>query len=171
MQKKSDHVPESMLGKFAGIVSRTDAFGEQYLDEEYRQLIRLAVGTLCRKRPSPLLNGGEESWAAGIVHAIGAVNFLFDKSQTPHCTAPDIYAFFGVAPSTGQAKSKKVQELLKIQPFSFQWSLPSRAENNPLIWMLEVNGVIVDIRQMPREAQEIAYERGLIPFVPGRKGA
>lgn len=106
MQKKPDHVPESMCDKFASIVSRTDAFGEQYLDEEYRQLIRLAVGTLCRKRPSPLLSGSEESWAAGIVRAIGTVNFLFDKSQTPHCAAPDIYAFFGVAPSTGQAKSK-----------------------------------------------------------------
>ena len=61
--------------------------------------------------------------------------------------------------------------VLKIGPFSFQWSLPSKAEENPMIWMLEVNGLIVDIRQLPLEAQELAYEKGLIPFVPGRRGA
>ena len=171
MKKNSDNVPESMLGKFRGIVSRTDAFAERYLNAEYAQLIRLAVAKLCRKRPSPLLSASEESWSAGIVHAIGMVNFLFDKSQTPHCSAPDVYAFFGVASSTGQAKSKKVRELLKIDPFSLQWSLPSKVEQNPMIWMLEVNGLIVDIRQLPLEAQELAYETGLIPFVPGRRGA
>jgi hypothetical protein len=33
--------------------------------------------------------------------------------------------------------------------------------------MLSVNGMIVDIRSMPREAQEIAFEKGLIPYIPG----
>jgi hypothetical protein len=33
--------------------------------------------------------------------------------------------------------------------------------------MILVNGVMVDVRMMPRELQEQAYELGLIPFVPG----
>jgi hypothetical protein len=37
--------------------------------------------------------------------------------------------------------------------------------------MLEVNGMIVDIRQLPIEAQEIAYAKGLIPYVPEAKRA
>jgi hypothetical protein len=35
-----------------------------------------------------------------------------------------------------------------------------------MIWMLHVNGMLVDVRHMPREVQEIAYQKGLIPFIP-----
>jgi hypothetical protein len=44
--------------------------------------------------------------------------------------------------------------------------LPSRVDQNPLVWMAEVNGVLVDLRDMPRELQVIAYEKGMIPYVP-----
>ncbi|MDZ8257440.1 DUF6398 domain-containing protein [Nostoc sp. ChiQUE01b] len=40
-------------------------------------------GCSCRKRPSPLATGQAKSWACGIVHALGMVNFLYDSSQTP----------------------------------------------------------------------------------------
>ena len=40
------------------------------------------------------------------------------------------------------------------------------AEKNPLVWMAEVNGLLVDLRDMPREVQEIAFEDGLIPYIP-----
>jgi hypothetical protein len=166
---KSERVPEQLQDKFDSIRKETDAFCEHYLNDEYKELIRFAIAALCRKRPSPLLKGKENSWAAGVVHALGMVNFLFDKSQTPHCKAPDIYSYFGVAPTTGQSKSKEVRDLLKMHQFSPEWTLPSKIEQNPLIWMLEVNGMIVDIRHMPLEVQEIAYEKGLIPYIPGSK--
>ena len=165
----SDRVPDSMRRKFEGITAKTNAFCNEYLNEEYLQFVRLAVAALCRKRPSPLLRGSEDSWAAGAVHAIGAANFVFDKSQTPHCTASDIYLFFGVGRNTAQGKARRIQELLNIHPFSLQWTLPSRADSNPLIWMLEINGVTVDIRHLPVDVQEIAYQKGLIPYVPGTK--
>ena len=37
---------------------------------------------------------------------------------------------------------------------------------NPLVWMAEVNGFLVDLRDMPREVQVIAYDKGMIPYVP-----
>jgi hypothetical protein len=37
------------------------------------------------------------------------------------------------------------------------------------MWMLEVNGFIMDIRRCPREAQELAFEKGLIPYIPADK--
>jgi hypothetical protein len=169
--KLSDRVPDSMRSKFAGITTKTDAFCQEYLNDEYMQFVRLAVAALCRKRPTPLLRGSEDSWAAGVVHAIGAANFVFDKSQTPHCKATYIYSFFGVGRNTGQGKSKLIQELLKSRPFSLQWILPSRADSNPLIWMLEVNGMMVDIRHLPVDVQEIAYQKGLIPYVPSPSAA
>ena len=44
--------------------------------------------------------------------------------------------------------------------------LPSLIGENPLVWMLEVDGFIMDIREAPREAQEEAYQLGLIPYIP-----
>jgi hypothetical protein len=49
--------------------------------------------------------------------------------------------------------------------------LPSLADRNPLTWMASVNGMLVDLRNAPRELQEIAFEEGLIPSIPAdRKG-
>jgi len=46
------------------------------------------------------------------------------------------------------------------------WTLPSRLADNPIVWMLQVNGFLRDIRHAPREVQEIAFNKGLIPYVP-----
>ena len=75
--KKSENVPKAMQKKFNGIVAITDNFAKQHLNDEYAQIIRFATAALCRKRPSPLVKGREKTWACGITHAIGMVNFLF----------------------------------------------------------------------------------------------
>jgi hypothetical protein len=35
-----------------------------------------------------------------------------------------------------------------------------------MAWMISVNGFIVDARRLSREIQEVAYEKGLIPYIP-----
>ena len=47
-----------------------------------------------------------------------------------------------------------------------EWSLPSLLDQNPLVWMAEVNGVLVDLRDRPREVQQIAFDEGMIPYIP-----
>ena len=37
---------------------------------------------------------------------------------------------------------------------------------NSRAWLIMVNGYIVDVRSMPREVQELAYQKGLIPYMP-----
>ena len=39
-------------------------------------------------------------------------------------------------------------------------------DDNPMIWMLEVNGFMMDIRTCPREVLKIAFQKGLIPYIP-----
>jgi len=97
--KKTDQVPKQMQEIFNSIKNETDAFCEQYLNDEYKKLIHSIISALCRKRPSPLLKGKLNSWAVGIIHAAGTANFLFDKSETPHRKASDIYTYFGVSSS------------------------------------------------------------------------
>ncbi|OGB33947.1 MAG: hypothetical protein A3F78_14080 [Burkholderiales bacterium RIFCSPLOWO2_12_FULL_61_40] len=162
----SEKIPNAMAEKFAAITKLTDAFSAQHLNEEYRQTIHRVVGALARKRPSPLLKGKESVWAAAAVHAVGRVNFLDDSSQSPHCKSKVIYAYFEIGESTGQNKSKEIRDALKMGQFSPEWTLPSRLANNPLVWMLQVNGFMVDIRNAPADLQRMAFEKGLIPYVP-----
>lgn len=158
-----EKIPQAMADKFAAITTPTDAFCAKYLNEEYRQVIHQVVGALARKRPSPLLRCKENVWGAAAVHAVGRVNFLDDSSQSPHCKPKAIYEFFGIGESTGQNKSREIRDLLKMGPMSPEWTLPSRLVENPLVWMVQVSGLIVDIRGMPIELQQMAFDKGLIP--------
>jgi hypothetical protein len=167
--KKSENVPKAMQEKYQAIVEITDRFSRENLNDEYAQLIRYAVAAVCRKRPSPVETGKPNTWACGITHAIAMINFLFDKSQTPHISAKELYKKFGISESTGSAKSKAIRTLLGMYQLDPNWSIPSRLESNPLVWMLSVNGMIVDVRSMPREVQEIAFEKGFIPYIPDDK--
>ena len=46
------------------------------------------------------------------------------------------------------------------------WSRPSKLDQNPMAWMIRVNGLIIDACHLPREIQEIAFRNGLIPYIP-----
>ncbi len=160
------HVPKEMQAHFKEITHLTDTFSQQYLNDEYAQLCRELTATLCRKRPSPLARGKAPTWACGIIHALGMVNFLFDSSQTPHIAASQIWEYFDLSSSTMQAKSKQIRDLLGMYPMDPDWSTSSMVDQNPLIWMLEVNGLIIDVRHAPREIQEATVRQGLIPYIP-----
>ena len=157
-----EKVPNKMKSKFEEITSLTDAFCSAYLNTEYAQLSRQLTAALCRKRPSPLVKGQAKSWACGIIHALGMVNFLYDPEQTPHMKASAIYEKFGVGRSTGQAKSKQIRDLMDMYQMDPNWCLPSLIEDNPHIWMVSVNGFILDIRQAPRAIQEEAFSQGIL---------
>jgi hypothetical protein len=143
-----------------------DQFCREHLNEEYAVLCRKLAEKLARKRPSPLLHGSSNTWASGIVRTIGWVNFLHDKGQTPYMRLGDIDAGFGVSESSGAAKLAAIRKMLNLHPLDPNWTLPSRLEDNPLVWMLQVNGLMMDVRQAPREVQEVAFRKGLIPYIP-----
>ena len=153
------------------IVGMTDDFCRQYLNDEYAELCRKLAEKLSRKRPSPLLRGQPKTWACGIIRTMGIVNFLDDRTTLPYMKLTAIDDALGVGQSTGQGKSLEIRKMLKIRQFDMDWTLPSRMEDNPLVWMLEVNGFLIDVRHMPREFQVIAFEKGLIPYVPGDREA
>ena len=150
----------------AELVKMTDAFCRKFLNEEYTELCRKLAAALARKRPSPLLRGRLETWASGVVRTIGWANFLHDPSQTPHLKLYSIDEAFGIAESTGAAKLKTIRTMFRIHQFDPKWTLPSKMDENPMVWMLEVNGFLMDIRYAPRELQEMAFEKGLIPYIP-----
>jgi hypothetical protein len=154
-----------MQETYDAITALTDGFCQAKLNEEYADMCRRMTAKLCRKRPSPLASGRAKNWAAGIVHAIGTVNFAFDKSLTPHITAPDISDYFDVGKSSPTGKSKEIRNLFNIGLMEPEWTLPSRMDSNPMAWYITVNGFIMDARLAPREIQEVAFAKGLIPYI------
>ncbi len=78
----------------------------------------------------------------------------------------DIDHYLGISPSCGAAKPAAIRKMLGMHQLDPNWSLPSRLEDNPMVWMLQVNGFMVDVRHAPREVQEIAFNKGLIPYIP-----
>jgi hypothetical protein len=124
------------------------------------------AAALSRKRPSPLEGGQTRSWAAGIVYALGRVNFLSDDGMEPHMTMSELCEKIGVSQSNASSKSREIWKRLGLMQLHPDWCLPSMLEENPLAWIVEVNGLPVDVRAMPREVQEEAYRLGLIPYLP-----
>jgi hypothetical protein len=163
---RSESVPKAMAERHRALVALTDAFCRRYLNEDYAELARRAVAALCRKRPSPLSSGQANAWACGVIHALGQVNFLSDKGTSPYLSTQDLCAGFGVAPSTGGSKAKAVRDALGMKRWDHRWLLPGNIESMSAVWMLQVDGLIVDVRDMPRPVQVAAHDRGLIPYVP-----
>jgi hypothetical protein len=159
-------VPKKMLSKYEEIITITDQVCERHLNAEYANLSRKMAAALSRKRPSPLERARTKSWAAGILYALARVNFLFDKSQTPHMSARELCQALGVSQGTASAKATDIWNLLDLLPLHPDYCLPSLLDDNPMVWMLMVDGLVVDIRHMPREVQVQAYQQGLIPYIP-----
>jgi len=163
-----DETKQQTVDEIAGLV---DAFCREHLNEEYAELCRRLTEKLARKRPSPVVSGKSNTWACGVVRTIGWVNFLDDKTQKPHMKLTAIDKAFGVGESTGQGKSMLIRKMFKIRQMDPEWSLRSRVEQNPMSWMIQINGFLVDARFLKRENQEEALRQGLIPYIPDRPRA
>ena len=162
----SQHVPKDMQARFEEITQFTDAFCRTYLNEEFAQLCWELTATLCRKRPSPLLRGKATVWACGNIHAASHRQLSLRLLADPHIAASKIWEYFELSSSTMQAKSEQIRDLLGMYPMDPDWSTPAMVDQNPLIWMLEVNGLLIDMRHATREIQEAAFRQGLIPYIP-----
>jgi hypothetical protein len=165
--KNPYQVPKAMQAEYDQITALTDSVCQEHLTDEYADLCRKLCAILSRKRPSPLVRGRVKSWAGAILYTIARVNFLFDVSQDPHMSAGELCAAIGVSQGTASAKSTQIMDLLDIIQMHPDWTLPSLLDLNPMAWMIMVNGLIVDVRTQPRYIQEIAYAKGLIPYIPG----
>ena len=165
MERLLEYIPRELHEVFTAIVKLTDDFCDLHLNEDYQQLARDMAVKICQK-DSPVKKGRPESWASGIIHALGWVNFLTDPSFEPYMSVSQLAERFGVSQGTMVGKSKIIRDGLDIIQMDPDWCLPQLLEQNPLVWMLKVNGLIMDIRTAPRHLQEEAYAEGLIPFIP-----
>ncbi len=164
-------IPTAMRDRAQAITEVTDAVCLEHLDEEYGQIARQLVARLARKRPSPLARGDVRIWAAGVIYAVGQVNFLFDRAQTPHLTADELAERLGVVKTTMANKAGLINRTLDVGIFEPKLTRVAMLEQHPMAWIVEVDGFLVDARTLPADLQDEARRRGLIPDIDARRAA
>lgn len=136
----------------------TGAFCVQKLDDDYFQLCEKLIKKLGRKRDVPFQRGKLEIWAAAVIHAIGSINFLFDKSFEPYMTADQISEYFGTKNSTVSNKAREIKDMFDIWHFSPEFSTQRMIELNPFNQMVMVDGFIVPIDTLPDDLQKMVKD-------------
>jgi hypothetical protein len=82
------------------------------------------------------------------------VNVLCASLQNPHSAASQIWESVDLRSRTTQVTSAQICDLLGLSPMNPNWSILPMNDKKPLIWMREVNRLIIDMRQALREMQE-----------------
>ncbi len=136
----------------------TAEFCNQYLDDEYHKLSEKLIKKLGRKRDVPFQRGKLEIWAASVIHALGSINFLFDKSFEPYVSSDQICEYFGTKCSTVNNKAKQIKDILKLGHFNSEFSTQGMTETNPFSNMVMVNGFIVPLDTIPEDLQVMVKE-------------
>lgn len=120
--RRTKEEQEEIKEKEKILIKMTSEFCETYLDDEYQVLAEKLIKKMSRKRNVPFLRGRLEIWAAAVIHALGSINFLFDRSTKPYASVSDIANYFKVNKSTVSQKSKKIRDMFKMSYFDEEFS-------------------------------------------------
>jgi hypothetical protein len=140
------------------LVEMTQLFCDQKLDDDYKYLCEKLIRKLGRKRDVPFQRGKIEIWAAAIIHALGSINFLFDRSLEPYVTTDEISEYFGAKNSTVSNKAREIKDLLKLGYFNHEFSTKKMLEDNPFNNLVMLNGLIVPLDSLPPVLQDRVKE-------------
>ena len=149
---------QELIDRQQKIIDLIRDFCIEKLNDEYLDISERLVKKLGRKRSQPLATGQLQVWAAAVIHAVGTINFLFDKSFKPYSTIDEINEFYGTVKSTTGNKSKQIRDLLKLNHYDSEFSTKSMRENNPYAKLVMVDGIIVNVETLPEEFQEIVRQ-------------
>ena len=149
---------EKIIEKQQEIIQLVKSFCAENLNEEYAALAEKLICKLGRKRNVPFVAGQTAIWAAAVIHALGTINFLFDKSSKPYVSIDDINDFFGTKKSTTGNKSKEIRELLKLGYWDSEFSTQRMTNNNPYANFVMVDGFIMPVSELPEGYQKIVQQ-------------
>ncbi|MDZ7900924.1 MAG: DUF6398 domain-containing protein [Arcicella sp.] len=135
------------------IIDLIQGFCTEKLNDEYFDLSKRVIQKLGRKRSVPFITGQPEIWAAAAIHAVGTINFLFDKGFEPYTSIDDINNFFGTKKTTTGGKSKIIRDLLKLNRYDKEFSTKDMSENNPFTSYVMVDGYILPMSSLPEDLQ------------------
>ncbi|MGG7057673.1 DUF6398 domain-containing protein [Clostridium nigeriense] len=115
--------------RYLEIISIIEEVCKNNLGEEYLFLAENLCKEIFKLENSNLSKGKVNSWACGIVHALGLKNGLFTNKSTIDIKASDFYKLFNVSSSTGLSKSKEVRNMINIEDDKWLLSLNNKDNN------------------------------------------
>ncbi len=150
--------------RFQEISSLLEAFTKEHLNQEYFEiaqdmLLELFGSDLELSRSKP------ESWAAGVMHAVGWVNFLGDPSSTLHMPLKSIAKHFGVSAGTMEAKSRNIRDELELVPLDPVFCTEENQEENPMHELESLETILHCIRDLSEDKQTQATQAKLLSLL------
>lgn len=113
--------------RYLEIISIIKEVCEDNLNKDYLFLAENLCKELFKAQIDALNKGKANSWACGIVHAVGLQNNLFNNKSNVRIKAQDFYKLFNVSSSTGLSKSKEVRSHVDME--EDKWLLSNINEN------------------------------------------
>jgi uncharacterized protein DUF6398 len=166
MNAAQPKVPVALQPAFAEITAITGRFCAEHLDEEYARLCVKLAAKLARSdrlrcnavtggngRPgSSTSSGGSTSWQT--------------RRSGRHLRSDELADLLGVKQATMANKGRLIMDMLGIGLLDPEYSRSDMLDQNLMVWMIQVNDLIVDAPLAARSLQVEASRRGLIPYVP-----
>eukprot|EP00828_Plagiopyla_frontata_P003006 TRINITY_DN1072_c0_g1_i2.p1 TRINITY_DN1072_c0_g1~~TRINITY_DN1072_c0_g1_i2.p1 ORF type:complete len:448 (-),score=86.98 TRINITY_DN1072_c0_g1_i2:1125-2468(-) len=121
LSKVMQELSNAIAKKYDEVIDKIRNFSDEYLNDQYKDVCLEAAKTLFFENQEVVKKGKSISWAAGIMHAIGSINDLFDSKMEPYIKATDLYKEFEVSSSTATTKSKEVKTLLNLSAEDEKW--------------------------------------------------
>jgi len=167
MAQRSRKISESEKAVFESIVELTRSFCLQFPDGDFAEICEEMIrGTF--DASDCMMRGRPESWAAGTLYTVAWINFLHRKDTKSGLDAETIAQTYDVSTSTIHSKSKALRQALDLIQLDPAYTLPEMLNENPFIWLMNINGTMVDIREASPEILEAAFVEGLIPYIPSK---
>ncbi len=149
---------QAIQEKLDVILGLLNQFCVEKLDDEYAALSEKLLKKLGRKRIVPFMTGKPEIWAAAIIHALGKINFLFDKSSEPYVSVTEINEYFGTKTSTTGNKSKEIRDMFKMGYWDNEFATSRMRDSDPFAQMVMIDGMILPLSMLPEEQQQIVKQ-------------
>lgn len=110
MSKEKSESYEETINEVQKLIN---VFCDEYLDEEYRTYCQNLLEELSDS--TNLERGRRENWAAGVIHAIARVNFLFGSDSDHKINADIICDHFGTIKKTISNKATLIGDLCYLE--------------------------------------------------------
>lgn len=138
---------EQILNLIAG-------FCAQKLNKEYLSLAKKVLRQLGNIEPVPYAKGKPEIWAAGIIHMLGSINWMFDRCNKYYTPSTDINAYFGTNGSTTGNKAALIKDLLDIRQGDREFSTQHTIDQDLFAQFVMVNDMIMPVTTLAEELLE-----------------
>ena len=103
-------------------------FCEAKLNDEWRQICVDFLDAIEAEEPHAFRQGDLKIYAAGVIHALGQLNFLFDASTKPHVSVGDIADFYGVKKGSMTQRGTMLRDLMGLHPLNGQFLTSDNSE-------------------------------------------